>query len=330
MATENLKIKTAWLSLIVGLAIFSGKITAFLLTSSAAIYSDAAESVVHIIATLVVVYSIYLSNKPPDRSHLYGHGNVEYFSAGIEGLLIIIAAFTIIYEAIMDLIYGTELKNLDIGTFIIGAAGFINLYLGYFIVKRGKITNSTALIADGKHILTDSFTSLGVLFGLILILLTGLKIIDPIIAVIVAVNILFTGYKLIRESIGELMNETDMDLLNEISRLFQKLKKEYWIDMHNLRFWKSADRIFIDCHLTLPFYFTIKESHIEEEFISSELQKWNEKSEIRIHFDYCTYQLCRNCEYSDCTMRKEDFDQKIEWSVNKLIGEPINLKTHIS
>ncbi|MCB0749599.1 MAG: cation diffusion facilitator family transporter, partial [Ignavibacteriae bacterium] len=127
---NNLKIRTAQLSLIVGLVIFVIKIVAYFITKSSAIFSDAAESVVHIIATGMVLYSIMLSARPPDKSHLYGHGNVEFFSAGIEGLLIIIAAITIIYYAVSDIILGAQPNQLNTGTILIGIAGFINTFLG--------------------------------------------------------------------------------------------------------------------------------------------------------------------------------------------------------
>ncbi|MCW8849763.1 MAG: cation diffusion facilitator family transporter, partial [Melioribacteraceae bacterium] len=177
--SDKLKIRTAQISLIVGLAMFVIKIAAYIITGSSAIFSDAAESVVHILATGMVLYSIILSARPPDKSHLYGHGNIEYFSAGVEGILIIVAALTIIYFAVSDLILGAKPNALDTGTILIGFAGLINLLLGFYIVKKGKETTSLALVADGKHILTDAYTSIGVVFGLILVLITDYYIIDP-------------------------------------------------------------------------------------------------------------------------------------------------------
>lgn len=320
---DILKIKTARLSLFVGLAIFVIKIVAYLITGSSAIFSDAAESVVHILATGMVLYSIIVSSRPPDKSHLYGHGNVEYFSAGLEGFLIIIAALTIIYFAASDLILGAQPNSLDTGTILIGIAGAINLFLGYYIVQKGKITGSLALIADGKHILTDAFTSIGVVFGLILVLITDLFILDPLIAILVALNIIFTGYKLIRESIAGLMLETDDKLLTEITELLKGIRKDYHIDIHQLRFWKSANNIFIDFHLTLPFFFNIKQSHDIEDEILEKLTSELSNSQIRTHFDYCNSYLCQYCQYSPCPERKSDFTTKIEWDNKKLISEPI-------
>lgn len=317
------KKKAAWLSLFVGIGMFLAKTTAYFLTGSTAIFSDAAESVVHIAATSMALLSIYISSKPADESHLYGHGNIEYFSAGIEGFLIIVAAVTIIYTSIEDILIGVTTEKLDVGTIIIGFAGFINLALGFFLIRKGKETNSLTLIADGKHVLTDSYTSIGVVIGLLLVLLTGYLIIDPIVAIIVALNILYTGYKLIRESIGGLMNETDKELLNILTTNLREIKKEYWIDIHNLRFWKSGENLFVDFHLILPFYFSIKESHLEEEYIEESLSKIISNTSVRIHMDYCKENCCKFCEYSKCEYRKEIKSRNFLWDEKKFIGNPI-------
>ncbi|MBK8946554.1 MAG: cation transporter [Ignavibacteriae bacterium] len=321
-----IKIKTAQISLIVGLLIFVIKISAFILTNSSAIFSDAAESIVHILATGMVLYSIILSSRPPDKSHLYGHGNIEYFSAGVEGLLIIIAALSIIYFAVSDLILGLKPNQLDTGTILIGIAGIINIFLGLWIVRKGKTTNSLALVADGKHILTDAYTSIGVVIGLILVLITKIYLIDPLIAIFVATNIIFTGYQLIRESVGGLMMETDNDLLNKISELLNKIRTNYLIDVHQLRFWKSANKVFIDFHLTLPYFFNIKQSHEIEEDILENFQNTIPNSEIRIHFDFCISKHCKFCNFENCEVRQENFIQLIEWNHTKLLNGP-NIKT---
>lgn len=317
------KQKAAWLSLIVGIGMFVSKMTAYFLTGSSAIFSDAAESVVHVVATSIALYSIYLSSKPADETHLYGHGNIEYFSAGMEGLLIIIAAITIIYTSTVDLISGVKTQQLDIGTSIIGVAGLVNLFLGLYLIKKGKQTNSLTLIADGKHVLTDSYTSIGVVVGLVLVIITGYMIIDPLIAIAVALNILFTGYKLIRESIGGLMNETDKETLDKIIELINRIKKDYWIDIHHLRFRKSGDRIFLDFHLILPHYFSIKESHLEEQFIENEMLNIFPAVSVRIHSDFCNYDVCKYCNYAACTERKNERTINFEWDSKRLLGDPV-------
>lgn len=319
----NQKKWAAWVSLIVGISMFISKITAYLITGSTAIFSDAAESIVHVVATLMALFSIYLSSKPADESHLYGHGNIEYFSAGIEGFLIVVAALTIIYTSAIHLIEGVTTQKLDVGTTIIAIAGIVNLILGYYLIKKGKQTNSLTLIADGKHVLTDSYTSIGVVIGLVLVLLTGLLILDPIIAILVAINILFTGYKLIRESIGGLMNETDLSMLESIADLFSKIKKDYWIDVHHLRFRKSGEILFADFHLILPYYFTIEQSHHEETYIRDELRNLFPSAGIRAHMDYCKPDCCKYCNYFECHVRKEEKKIEFKWDAKKLIGDPV-------
>ena len=317
------KKRAAWISLSVGVLMFVSKMGAYLLTGSSAIFSDAAESVVHVAATSMALYSIYLSSKPADYDHLYGHGNIEYFSAGVEGLLIIIAAITIIYTSAQDLIYGVSTKSLDIGTLIIAGAGIINFVLGYYLIRKGKQTNSITLIADGKHVLTDSYTSIGVVIGLVLVMITGFHLLDPIMAILVALNILFTGYKLMRESVGGLMHETDKETLNLIVDKLQTIKKNYWIDAHHLRFWKSGDRVYIDFHLILPYYFSVKESHLEEEFIEKHLLEILPNSGVRIHMDYCKDNVCKFCTYEECTKRLEPRSIKFTWDAERLLGYPV-------
>ncbi|MEJ2614966.1 MAG: cation diffusion facilitator family transporter [Ignavibacteriaceae bacterium] len=290
----NLKKKAAIISLSVGIGMFFAKMGAFLLTGSAAIFSDAAESVVHVLATSMALISIVISSKPADKSHLYGHGNIEFFSAGIEGLLIIAAAVFIIFTAIMDIIKGTNLKQLDIGVIVISFAGVVNLLLGTYLVRRGKKTNSLTLIADGKHVLTDSYTSIGVIVGISLVMITKFQLLDPIFAIAIALNILVTGYKLMRRSIGGLMAETDKEILK-----------------------------FIDFHLILPYFFTIKESHTEEDEIQNLLEKNFPNSQIKIHFDYCLPELCKFCDYQKCTVRSSNKSITFNWNEEKLTGKSV-------
>jgi len=309
----------------VGFSMFIAKIGAYFLTGSAAIFSDAAESVVHIMATGMALFSIILSNKPPDESHPYGHNKVEYFSAGVEGFLIFTAAVVIIYSAVSDIIKGPELEKLDTGAIIIFFAALINMFLGFYLVRIGKKTNSITLIADGKHVLTDSYTSAGVIVGVLLVIFTGYKLFDPIFAIAVGLNIIYTGFKLIRESVGGLMNEANQDVLKKIAAVLTKNKRDYWIDIHELRYWQSGDRIFLDFHLILPYYFEIQQTHKEENEIEEIIQNEFEGSQLKIHFDFCVPELCKYCNYSQCKVRAFQKNTNFDWDVKKLIGKPIYL-----
>lgn len=319
----KLKKKAVWLSLIIGIGLFAAKMVAYFITGSAAIFSDAAESIVNIIAATMALYSIILSSKPADESHRYGHGNVEFFSAGIEGMLILIASILIIYEAVSDIIAGPELKSLNTGVLVIAVASIINLSLGTYLIRTGKKTDSLTLIADGKHVLTDSITSFGIVAGIILVIFTDYIILDPIIAIIIALNILHTGYQLIRESIGGLMMETDPVIIEKISKILSENRKDQWIDIHELRYWQSGDTVFIDFHLILPYFFTIEQSHKDEKEIDEKLMSEFTNSQIKIHFDYCVPELCKFCSYEKCEVRKEDKTFPFDWNSEKLSGGPV-------
>ena len=319
----NLRKKAAYISLSIGIGMFFTKMTAYFITGSVAIFSDAAESVVHVAATGMALFSIILSSKPADESHLYGHGNVEYFSAGVEGFLIVLAAGFIIYQAILDIIVGPTLESLSIGVVFISVAGIVNLGLGYYLIRTGKKTHSITLVADGRHVLTDAITSIGVIVGITLVIITDFVLLDPLLAILVALNILFTGYKLMRESIGGLMLETNPTILKNISDRLISIKKDYWIDIHELRYWQSGDTTFIDFHLLLPYCFTIEQSHTEEKYIDQELEKEFPNSQIKIHFDYCIPELCKFCGYQKCEVRKEDKKIDFEWNVEKSAGKAV-------
>ncbi len=316
------KKQAAILSVVVGILLFGVKLIVLFLTGSTAVYSDAAESVVHIVATLFALYSIYLASKPPDKSHLYGHGNVEYFSAGIEGMLIIVASITIFYEAIINIIEKHSPENLGIGMLFLIFIALTNLILGLYLIKKGKQTNSLILEADGQHILTDSATTIGVFVGLLLVKISGLSIIDPLFAMLVAINIVYTGYKLIRKSISGLMLEANPEKLEKIVNYLNTTRRDYWVDIHQLRFWESAEKTFIDFHLVLPYYLSIKEAHIIEHSIAEGLEKLFENCEVKIHHDYCTFKMCKYCLLQGCDSRSEPISSILEWTTEKLIDEP--------
>lgn len=324
MSTQltNIKLnkRAAKVSLVGGVIIFFTKFGAFLVTDSTAIFSDAAESIINIVAAAAALYSIIISSKPADKDHPYGHGKIEYFSAGFEGLLIAIAGLVIIYSGISKIIIGAEPTKLGIGILLLGVSSVANLVLSLYIKGIGEKTNSLTLIADAKHIMADVYTSFGIIVGLGIVLLTDIPIFDPIIAIIVAVNILFTGYNLVRESVGGLMNEVDPETMKIISNKIITIKKAEWIDIHELRFWKSANNIFIDFHLVLPHYFTIKEAHKSDELVLSEMEKIFPGSQVKIHMDYCDYNLCKYCEFAQCSERKEKCIEKYEWTQKGITG----------
>ncbi|HJY62721.1 MAG TPA: cation diffusion facilitator family transporter [Ignavibacteria bacterium] len=323
--TTRIKKRAALISLIIGFLMFFGKMGAYLLTGSAAVLSDALESIVHIIATSFAFYSLIVSTKPPDKEHPYGHGKISFFSAGFEGAMIIIASFSIIYYAVRDIIFGSNISSLDIGAGIIIAASFINLILGWYLVKTGRKTKSIVLIADGKHVLTDSITSFGAVAALVLVLITDINLFDPIIAIILALNILWTGKDLVRESIGGLMNEQNKNIIEEIAGAVDKQRKlnPYWIDLHKLRYWKSGDRFIVDFHLTVPFFSSIEESHNEYDKLEHLLKEKLDTADLELlmHLDPCKLYFCKICRQGECKFRSEEQKFDAIWDDKKVIED---------
>ena len=327
----DIRKRAAAISLTIGFFMFAIKIAAFIITGSSAILSDAIESVVHIIATGFAFYSIIVSLRPPDKSHPYGHGKVEYFSAGFEGGMIIIAAIAICYFAAEDLIFGVELKQLDFGAVLIGFAGLINLFLGWYLIHIGRKTNSLILEADGKHILTDSITSLGVVIGIILVLITDVLLLDPIIAIIVAANIIGTGGKLIRKSVKGLMQESDSEMLLRIIDVVKKMRERDYIELHKLRAWKAGDSHFIDFHLTVPCFYSIEQSHkMQKEITDKLIEEFGESTQTMLHFDPCKPSCCVYCEMPNCEIRSEKFSIELKWELENCIAEAVYNITEVT
>ncbi len=274
------------LSLAVGVLMLVGKWYAYSITGSAAILSDAAESVVHIVAVAFAAYSMWLSYQPADESHPYGHDKISFFSAGIEGGLIILAAMFIIYESVLKLVTGIVLENLDSGTWIIFGASVINLGLGGFLVWRGKKSNSLILIANGKHVLTDSWTSFGVVFGLLLTQLTGWLPFDPIVAMMVALNILWEGGKLVRQSVGGLMDEANPELEKKIHDVLRTETEKKGLIYHQLRYRDSGISVWMEFHLLFPKGTLIEDAHEQSTEIETMLAKAvGQKTHIITHLE---------------------------------------------
>lgn len=240
---------------------------------------------------------MFIFLRPPDESHPYGHGKIEYFLAGFEGGLIVIAAIFIIYLAIEDFILGIKLKQLDIGAFIIFIASLINLFLALFLINTGKKTNSLILVADGKYILTDSVTSFAVIQSIGLnLLLTGWKYFDPLLAIIVALNIIQTGIKLISQSVGGLTHARDEKVLQKVIDSLNEIRSEGMIEIHKLRSWDAGNIDYVDFHLIVPNCRTIEDSHQIQKLITKNLRKnLGTSLQTMLHFDPCQPYHCKHC-----------------------------------
>jgi cation diffusion facilitator family transporter len=249
------------LSLITGFLMLGMKVFAYAITGSVAILSDAAESVVHVVAVSFAAYSLWLSLKPPDRSHHYGHDKIAYFSAGFEGAMIILAAVYIIYVSVHKWLHGLQIENLGKGTLLTLAAALINAALGGYLVWVGKKHRSLIVEANGKHVLTDSWTSFGVVAGLSLAMITGWLPLDPILAIIVALNILWTGGNLMRQSIGGLMDEGDPTTESRIRKVLEEMTANTGVEFHGLRHRNAGNTVWVEFHLLFPRGTLLDEAH---------------------------------------------------------------------
>lgn len=249
------------LSLAVGVLMLAGKLTAYYLTGSAAILSDAAESVVHVVAVAFAAFSLWLSQKPAGARSPYGYERITFFSAGFEGGMIFIAAIWIIAAAVSKWRAGLHFEQLGLGTLLTFSASLINLGLGLYLVRTGKRTQSLILVANGKHVLTDSWTSFGVVAGLMLVLFTGWKPFDPLIAIAVALNIIWSAFVLIRTSVRGLLDLPDPDRAARLSAVVEHLAGELGIDYHRLRFRDTGQHVIVSLHLLFPKATPIGDAH---------------------------------------------------------------------
>jgi len=259
--TQVLLRRAAYLSFVIGILMLLIKVGAYLITGSAAILSDAAESIVHVLAVSFVVFSMRLSQKPPDETHPYGHAKISFFSAGFEGGLIMIAGIFIIFEAGRKWIEGLELENLGPGTALVGLALVINGWLGWHLVKLGRSNNSLILVANGKHVLTDAWTSIGVLVGLGLAWLTGWFWFDPLCAILVGLNILWSGGRLMWESADGLMDRADPAVQSRLENRLTEATAKHGISFHHLRHRNLGDGHWVDLHLVFDDDTPVRDAH---------------------------------------------------------------------
>ena len=310
-ADVALRLRAGWLSLVVGALICAGKFGVFALTGSAAVFSDAMESVVNIVAAALLVYSLVVSARPADRDHPYGHGKVEFFSAGAEGTLIAVAALLILAEAGRELWRGPALRNLDRGLVALAGLTVANGALGAYLLRTGRRTDSLALEADGRHLLTDVATSVGVLVGLAAVRLTGWLVLDPLVAIAVALNVMRSGWQLVRRAVGGLMDEADAASLRRVVDSLERAREPWWIDVHGLRVWRSGAVQHVDLHMSVPRFYDADRLHdVDREVREVALAGIAAGGDVLIHFDPCRPRHCPGCAVGACPVRSAAFAKR--------------------
>ncbi len=250
-------------SLATAVVMLAGKVTAYLVTHSAAIFSDAAESVVHGVATGLAAFSLWYASRPADVAHPYGHGRIVYFSAGFEGALVAATALLVLWSGGRGLLFGVEVTNLAFGLAVSGGLAVINLVLGTALVRIGRRHNALVLVANGKHVLSDVLTTLAAIVGVGLVMLTGHTFFDPLAALVIGVLILVSGLRLLREAIGGLMDEVDPQVIDQLAAELQRHKDAGHIaDFHQLRCRHMNDQLWVDLHVLIPGNVSTREAHV--------------------------------------------------------------------
>ncbi len=307
--------------LVVSVVLFIIKITAWCLTGSVAILTDALESTVNVVAGIIGLYSIVLSAKPKDQEHPYGHGKVEFLSSALEGLLISIAGLFIVYESLNNLIHPHALQKLDSGMVLIAITAVVNFIMGHLCIQKGKKEASPILLASGQHLKSDTYSTLGILLGLFLIYMTDYLWLDSVAALIMAFVIIYTGYKIIRRSISGIMDESDTAIINEIVLVLNEHRRSDWIDVHNMRVINYAGFYHIDCHLTVPYYINVNEAHALLDALTDMLRlHFKDRVEFFIHIDGCVSKQCNLCSVQNCSVRKQPFNESIQWTYSNIVS----------
>lgn len=306
-------------SLALGLVLATGKFVAWYVTGSSSLMADALESVVNISAAGFALYMSNLASKPRDANHPYGHGKFEFLSSGFEGGLIFMAGIGILYQAYHALRFGIVLQQLGVGIAIGAVAAIGNGLMGWALVRAGRKYRSQVLEADGKHLLSDTVSSIGMLLALGLIMLTGFEWIDPLVAILLGLWIMYHGVQLMRKALGGLVDEADTKLLATIARIMQANRQPTWVDLHNLRIQRYGGDLHIDAHLTLPWYYQLKQVHHELQQVHVLLD--NELPhgvELFIHADPCMPFSCPLCQVPNCPERQAGFEQQLPWTATSI------------
>jgi cation diffusion facilitator family transporter len=316
-ANKNLQVQK-WVAAI-SVILLLVKFAAYYATHSVAILTDALESIVNVAAGFIGLYSLYVAAKPRDADHPYGHGKAEFLSAAIEGTMIGAAGAIILYKAIQNLLAPAVLHKVDTGIWLVAATAAVNFLLGYYCLQTGKKNNSLALIASGKHLLSDTLSTVGIIAGLVLLLFTQKIWIDSAVAIIFGIIIIWTGYKILRSSIAGIMDEADKELLGQMVSLLNANRQPNWVDMHNLRVIKYGTVLHIDCHFTVPWYLNVHEAHREIDTLSELVKgQFGESVELFVHSDGCLTFQCAICEKDNCSKRKHIFEKKIDWTLDNI------------
>jgi cation diffusion facilitator family transporter len=320
MTPSQTKRRLGLLSLVVSVGLVAIKFYAYHLTRSQAVLTDALESIINVFTSGFALYSLYLASLPKDENHPYGHGKVENLSLGFEGGLIFMAGAFILYSASRSLLHPHPVGRPDWGVALLASTAVVNLAVGLVLVRAGKRLKSVALVGDGQHLYIDALTSIVSSGALVLVAATGMVRFDAGAALLLGGFILVNGWRMLRRSISGLMDETDTAIVAEVIAEMQAQRRAPWIDVHNLRVQRYGANLHIDCHMQMPYYFTLEEVHSQlfdiEELIK---ERFAVDVEMFVHADPCTFAACSLCLMAECPVRLHPFRHEVIWDIHNAI-----------
>ncbi len=309
------------LVVVAGVVLMAIKFVAWGATHSNAILSDALESIVNVVAGAFALYALALAAKPRDREHPYGHGKVEFISAGIEGGLVGIAGIVIVVRAVIAWLHGHAVHEVETGIYLTALAGGLNLLMGLVLQRRGRKQRSITMEASGTHLLGDAWSTLAMLLGLALVRFTGLQWFDSLFALGFGLFILVQGALVLRRAVAGIMDETDSNAADAVVALLEEHRRPQWVDLHNFRVIQFGRTLHIDCHVTLPWYYTLEQAHDEiatmERLVNA---KGDRGVELFIHMDPCIATSCSICALEGCAHRRAPQQRRIAWTHDSVLG----------
>lgn len=318
-----MKIRVQRIILLVGILLLVGKFVAYWLTGSVGILTDAMESIVNVVAGALGLWSLWVSSQPRDAGHPFGHGKVEMLTASVEGILIMVAGGIIVYQGIDKIIAPEMPQSLDVGIVIIAVAGLVNWLLGAWSIKVGKKGSSMALVSGGKHLQSDTYSTIGLVLGLILLFVTKIAWIDGALALVFGGIIIWTGVGILRHTVRSLMDHSDDGDLIRVVELANKERMEVWVDLHDLRVVSYGESLHVDCHLTIPWYYNIRQGHDSCDALESVIVEGLKPNiaMVSVHSDPCDSRLCPFCPLRDCQYRQLEVDNVPDFTIHTSIQD---------
>jgi cation diffusion facilitator family transporter len=317
------RLRAGAISLVAGALILGAKFAAWLVTGSTVVLSDALESIVNVVAAAFALGAIFFASRPADENHPYGHGKAEFFTGAFEGGLVAFAAILILYEGVRALIEGAPAREPEMGLGILAAAALANLGLGIYLVRAGGRTHSPALVADGKHVLSDVVTSVGAMAGLGLAAWTGQAWIDPAAAIVLGAVLAVAGVRLVRDAAGGLLDEEDPALLDGLAAAVAAAPVDGAIEVHRARAIRVGSTVHVDAHAVVPEFWTVERAHAAALALERAiLARWGREGEIVLHLDPCERAYCGACPLADCPVRAAPFAARPPVTRASIVGPP--------